>query len=69
MLSGKHGTLSAGRVLSCVFAVFTVIVLGLVTRKALGIIDPALLHEWVEAFPALGSVCLGLTGIPYGGTK
>lgn len=65
MLSGRFQTLSTGRVLSVTFGLFTLVVLSLVVWKMLGIHDPALLHEWVAALPALGSVLFGLTGLPY----
>lgn len=69
MLSGRYGTISTGRVLSVVFGAFTLVVMALVVRRMLTISDPALLHEWVNALPALGGVLFGLTGLPYSATK
>jgi hypothetical protein len=64
VLSGKYGTISTARVVSCVFALFTLIVLSLVIKHMLAIDSAPRLHEWVEAIPALGGVLVGLTGCP-----
>jgi hypothetical protein len=69
MISGRYGTVSSGRVLSFIFGLFTLVVLTLVVKRMLSITDPALMHEWVAALPALGGVLFGLTGLPYSATK
>lgn len=69
LLSGRFQTLSTGRVLSAMFAVFALIVLSLVVHRMLGITDPALLTAWNGTLGTLGGVLLGLVGVPYSATK
>jgi len=59
MLSGKYGTISTARVVSCVFALFTLIVLSLVIRHMLAINNASLLHEWVVLFRHSAAFCSG----------